>query len=365
MLTERERFILLESDSDFNIDFITDKLSDEEIKSDLDVFKRFKSFNNSKRMPEILMQLTDEELKKVYDNDLYMYDIPEKLELKDMLSLIDRGVQVLTSDFTRKYIFYIYSNRELLVKYKHLISVETFINNIARYSSVPNIFLEVFYDELTEVSTRTILVKLGVTLDDSDPFSSNFEFGLLIDRLRKLQTREFKDEEIIKSLLKVIADYATINNGNRCEDFLKYFDDDFIIQNIECFNPIQLYNGHRLTEDMYQKILDNNNLCNRYGHYLQQACMHELSLDFITNNIDKLNSYFFAFQKNVIEIYKKFPDKVDLARAYFHNTYLSEEEKLYLGMMIEGKPIDELMKAMKIDDYTPQIAIDRLGYLIK
>lgn len=361
MLTKRERNMLNDINRNVDITYLIKDLTDQDIKEHLLLLNGFKVFNESDRIVDILMKLTNDEIKIIFDDDYTkLHPIPKNLEFDQVLSLINRGVSVYNHEFTEKYWYRLSRDKNLLIKYKHLICFETLIRcPIYKNTNI----LECYYDELVKVSTSVILDTLGFKLSD-EPID-NIHFSLLIDRLNFINKRQFKDEELIKVFLENIK-YEDIRDEKLIEIF-KYFDDDYIKQNIDYFDPLQLKRAGRLTEDIYQVILDKNNK-DKFSKYnpevykLQEEGMTELSLEFLIKNISILKTTNLELQKNALELYKIYLDTINLGEVYFYNSYLSQSDLEYiLNELFKDK--EKLCKSI-INTESPKIINNRLSELI-
>ena len=368
MLTEREKIMLSNIDSDVNIDNLISNLTDEEIKKDFVLLNRFESFNRSKTAVQILMELTDDEL-KIFKNPHQLYPIPQELKLDDLLSLIDRGVEILKGDFTEKYCYYLSSDKNLLIKYKHLICFETLVTR-CKISYFDNI-MECYYDEIVNVSTRSILDKLNINTDlfyDGTVTNSNYLLSLLLDRLRQINKRQFKDSEVIKRLLEVIKGYCVENTFNgKNQDIFDYFDEDYICENIEYFNPMQLNDAGKLTEKILQKIIDKPKIWDQYQHGFSDNLI-DLSEDFIIANYKKIqNKNILYTQKNIIKVCKKYSEneqsnpinEMVLLQIYLCNTKLSEEELDWIKPKIKNIDTNQFIKDRELSCFS-DITLRRL-----
>lgn len=367
MITEREEKLLWDMD---NIsDYLLDLFTDEEIKENIKCFLGHKNFRDSERAVSILLSLTEEEIKEL---KLEIYSIPDKLKFEEALLLIDRGIEFSKCSITKEYAYPLLNYKENTIKYKHLISPDTVINKqlwfiCANERALDN-FVEIFYDEIKDITTRTLLDSLGVNLGEDKP---NFIVGKLLDKINSIGNREFKDDTIIKKLLMCIKDN---NNDNiflgKYKEIFDYFDEDYICNNIGYFSPIQLNNGGKLTEKIFEKILNNNEIMRRYEHGFGNSLI-ELSDEFIINNYKKMlnNKWNLYYQKNIIKAYRKysnnktFIDNIDLIKVYLHNPHLSEEDLEWLKNEIKDTERDTIINSIKIDQYVSDLALKRLSEL--
>lgn len=361
MISEREKEMLYRIK---NVDtyYIEEHFTEEEIIDNLELFLRFEDYRDSDAGMLLLLGLDDDRLKK-----LSLYEIPKRLKFQDALKLMDRGLKIGKYDFTRKYTYELLSNRENLVKYKHLIDFELVVREklwfIDRNKNAADNLIEVCYEEIKDVSTRTILDSLGVNLGDK---CENWEIGALIDRLTSLNNRQFKDKEIINVLLDAVTGLK-YTNPDFYNDIFKYFDDDYIINNIEHFSPIQLDYADRLTETILQAVINNSKVWNKYEFGLSDI-KTDLSIDFLFYNCEKINNKMILWkQKNIIKAYKQhfnasiFTDRIDLLRVYLYNARLDEDDLAFLKANIKKSDIAKIITHYaKTDECMSELALNRL-----
>lgn len=180
------------------------------------------------------------------------------------------------------------------------------------------------------------------------------------------------NEKIIEHLLtniKTIEDYFHDAESENVfyNNLFNCFDDDFIKNHIELFDVYQLEHSGRINIDILECILDNIDI-----HDISRTIVRptlQLSEDFMIKYIDKLyNQYYLCYQKNIMSVYRRFPDKISKEEIYLHNEFLSNEDEEYLRKIIR----DELLE-MDIVDIARKYArslyndtsIKRLNKLIK
>lgn len=364
MISDREKELLW--DIDEISEYRLEKYSDEEIIDNMRLFLRFETFRETKRAADLLCKLDDAQLKKLE----YIYDIPTLLHFEDALALMDRGLDINKSAFTEKYLFAFGYEKEYLVKYKHLLDFNTiiykklwYINN--RSKDITDNFMEVCYDELKEVTTRTLLDALGVNLGEKCP---TWEMGLLMDKLVKISNRQFKDDEIIKVLLESITGLQYTNPDFYTKIF-NYFDDNFIMDNIDIFNPIQLNYANRLTEEILEVFISKSKVWERYKvGFGYDNPIPQLSECFIYDHYEDLNMlHIYITQKSILNAYRHFSDinidfksNVNLIIIYLHNPHLTEEELDWLRYELKDVDFNKLSSYAKIDNTYSNCALERL-----
>lgn len=364
MISEREKELLYDI---VDIDeHRLEKYTDEEIIDNMQIFLRFENFRETKRAADLLCKLDDAQLKDLGT----IFNLPVCLGFEDALELMNRGLNISKSDFTEKYLFAFGYEKEYLVKYKHLLDFNTiiykklwYVNN--RSKNITDNFMEVCYDELKEVTTRTLLDALGVNLGEKCP---TWEMGLLMDKLVKISNRQFKDNEIIKVLLEAITGLQYTNPDFYTKIF-NYFDDNFIMDNIDIFNPIQLNYANRLTEEILEVFISKSKVWERYKvGFGYDNPIPQLSECFIYDHYEDLNMlHIYITQKNILNAYRHFSDvnidfksNVDLVIIYLHNPHLTEEELDWLRYAIEDVDFNELSAKTKIDNTYSNCALKRL-----
>jgi hypothetical protein len=344
-------------------EYVIDSYSDDEILENMNMFLRLEGFRNSDRAVKLLLELDLEKLKQLET----LYSIPKQLKFKDAMALMDKGLKLYKSDITRKYVYELLGNRENLVKYKHLIDFNLVVREKLDYAcnrktALDNL-VEVCYDEIKDITTRTLLDALGVNIGYE---CNNLYMGILLDKIASLGNRQFKDKEIINVLLDAVTGLK-YTNPDFYNDIFKYFDDDYIINNIEHFSPIQLDCADRLTEIILQVVINNSKVWKRYEFGLSDI-KTDLSIDFLFYNCEKINNKMILWkQKNIVKAYKQhcnasiFTDRIDLLRVYLYNARLDEDDLAFLKANIKKSDITEIITHYaKTDECMSELALHRL-----
>ena len=360
MISKREQELLwsLDDISEYKLETYTD----EEIIDNINLFLRFESFRETKRAADLLCKLDDAQLKGLGT----IFNLPVCLRFEDALELMNRGLNISKSEFTEKYLFAFGYEKEYLVKYKHLLDFNTIISKklwyVNKNKNITDNFMEVCYDELKEVTTRTLLDAIGVNLGEECP---TWETGLLMDKLVSINNRQFKDIEIINALLDAVKS-ITYTNPDFYNKIFKYFDDNYILANVRHFNPIQLDCAGRLTEEMLQKMINDQGwIVYEYGMAHIQL---QLSDDFLINNQDKIkNRWMLINQMNIVKAHRRTFEKLltkeEIVKVYLHNKYLDDDDLEYLKDSLKDMDIGFIINYTKIDDNIPELVLRRLTEL--
>lgn len=325
-MLKRERDILAiirYSDYDITIPAeLFEDFTDEEVISDLFIFKGLKGFTESEKYKNLVFNISNNGLKDyLAENDYVLLPMPENLKTIEVFQLIEDPIfkQYMDKcDFTRKY-FYTINKDSIVRKYKDCIDF-----NVLLYTNsyIDTKVLEILYDDISKIDTSTILniiTKYQTQLN-----------GLLIDRLESM-SKESKsiDLNIVNKLLEGMK-YADINDEN-----LKYifdnFDDNYIINHIEIFDYRKILQAGRLTEDIFQAIIDyaNSSFNTLYRPFLSEAFLsHNYSKEFIVKNNhvfrDVKESY---MQKEIISLYPERDfDWIDPSGLFALNPYLTDND---------------------------------------
>lgn len=354
MLTEREKILL------YQCEYLTDseleKFTDEEIIDNISKFLSIKEFTASTRYFRIIDNATPEILQTMYENNLeFSLSIPTIFNRKDLVKALEKGMKISKTEFTRNWM-YICSSADDFKKYKEYIDFDLLVREDRH---IPDELIETCYEELSKVFTWSLLQRMEQSTGTK--FENSYEKARLLDKLENISNRKFSNDAFIMRLLKGFMD-VPYTNPDYYKEIFEYIDDQYIIEHFLLFNPLQLVYAERFTEEMYQKVIDNETMFSKYGHELQRL-VTDLSLEFLLKNKDKLNPYFYSFQKNAVKFLKINPREMHPEIMYFHNTYLSDDELEYVRNLIKDTPIDRLARCMKRDDYIPPLAIERLSNL--
>lgn len=351
MITDRERELLYHCSIS---DSILERFTDEEIIDNISLFIYKQNFSETETYRRIIINATPEVFKKL-DEHGYGLPIPTGFYRKDLENAIEKGMNVSKTDFTRNWMS-MCNNTDNINKYKKFIAFDLLVREDKHISDE---LIETCYEELSQVSTYALLQRMEKSTGTK--FEDSYEKARLLVKLENISNRKFSNDELTKRLLEGFKE-VPYTNPNFYKEAFEYIDDKYIIDNISLFNPLQLYYAERFTEEMYQKVIDNENMFTRYENVLQQ-CVTDLSLEFLIHNRDKLNPYRLLFQKNAVKLLKIDPKDMQPEIIYFHNTYLSDDELEYVRNLIKDTPIDRLVKCMKIDGYITPLAAERLSNL--
>lgn len=351
MMTDREKELLC--NSEYINDYILSNFTDEEIIDNINLFIYKLKFSETETYARIIINATPEMFKNL-DKHGYGIPIPKTcFSRKDLENAIEKGMNVSKMDFTRSWM-HLCNTADNINKYKKYIDFDLLVREDKYISDE---LIEACYEELSKVSTRALLQRMEQSAGTK--FENSYEKARLLDKLENISNRKFSNDAFIMRLLKGFMD-VPYTNPDYYKEIFEYIDDQYIIDHFLLFNPLQLVYAERFNEEIYKKVINNETMFSRYGYELQRL-VTDLSVDFLVNNYKSMNPYLLSFQKNIIELHKLHP-LVDIhpETIYFHNKYLTNEELDYVRNLIKDTPMEKIMRCMKIDDYTPPLALERL-----
>ena len=221
MITDREKALLnkiidgekLEKEpEDIGYDkdsFIASNFTKEEIIDDFWRFCYDPGFVETKLYKEIIM----EHIGKFNTLNLMNKEIllPKYLKSEELFKLLDSDFSTYLNktDLTKKY-FYIFNNKEYLVKYKDNLDWDYIIENYIY--NITDDMVKIAADKLLEISYSKILpivkdISEKISNEKSISYSESYYFGVILDKLDRLNSIHCIDiasEETVKHLLKCI-----------------------------------------------------------------------------------------------------------------------------------------------------------------
>lgn len=325
MITEREKqlldFVKVEGYTEPNI--FVDLFTDTEIIDNIGRFLNINNFKITKKYKDIIINSTEKDFEKMYELN-YSYSLPIPLNLNDYQLhkvIIDNNFGRFMDKyyFTRNYWYIL--NKKNIIQYKKYIDFDTLIyTNFNPSDEIINLI----YDDLLKVYNSSILNGIN---NEKKPYLNK----VLLDKIENFNKKiNSIDHDTIDNLLEGCKTLPYTNSESLNKIIFNNFTDEYIINNIYKFNYLHILYSGRMTEEIFQAMIDyankNNILCD-FDIISKILMQYEnCSKEFLDKNIKHLQQTCqIYFQKEIMYLYDKY-DWIDANKILALNKYITDDD---------------------------------------